>query len=123
MNEEMMSKLIDNIESKIGRAISGMPFLCAINDTVNEFLVYTNRDEVPELALGLIENMVIKRYYARNEFIQESTEDKIKSYSQGNISITYKDDIQKDYELSESEKAMMNKFVISKATRIVKRRK
>lgn len=123
MNEEMMSKLIDNIESKMARAISGASFLCAINDVINEFLVYTNRDEVPENALGLIENMVIKRYCARNEFIQESADDKIKSYTQGNISITYKDDIQKDYELSESEKIMMNKFVISKATRIVKRRK
>ena len=123
MSEEMLSKLIDNIESKMARAISGASFLCIINDVINEFLVYTNRDEVPELALGLIENMVIKRYYARNDFIQESTEDKIKSYTQGNISVTYKDDIQKDYELSDSEKAMMDKFVISKATRLIKRRK
>ena len=121
--EETVNKLIEHIESKAKKNFPGQSFILAVNDAINEFLIYTNRDEVPELAYGLIENMALKRYYAMEDFVAEDTEDKIKSYSQGNISITYKDNIQKDYELSDSEKAMMDKFVISKATRLIKRRK
>lgn len=122
-SEDLIDKLIENVESKIGKSVGGNFFMCCVNDTINEFLAYTNRDKVPEQACGLIENMVIKRYYAMKNLVTQDTEDKVKSYSQGNISITYKDNIQKDYELSDAEKKMMQKFVISKATRLVKRRK
>ena len=102
-SEDLINKLIDNVESKLRKSISGASFLCAVNDVINEFLVYTNRDKVPEQAYGLVENMIIKRYLLMNDLVQEDTEDKIKSYSQGNISVTYRDNIQKDYELSDAE--------------------
>ena len=123
MDRAMFDKLTKEIEAKMNKPMNGSTFRCAVDDAINEFLTYTNRDEVPERALGLIENMAIKRYLAMNNLTQESTDNTIKSYSQGNISITYKDNIQKDYEASDSEKAMMDKFVISKATRLIKRRK
>ena len=89
-----------------------------IKDVVNEFLMYTNRNEVPEMAFGLLEDMVIKRL---KQYDDDHESDYIKSMTQGNISITYKDNVVK-YDLSDSEKKLLDRFKISKATSYIKRR-
>lgn len=89
-----------------------------IKDVVNEFLMYTNRDEVPEMAYGLLEDMAIKRLKQHDD---DHESNYIKSMTQGNISITYKDNVVK-YDLDDTEKKLLDRFKISKATRYVKRR-
>lgn len=89
-----------------------------VRDVVNEFLMYTNRDEIPETAYGLLEDMAIKRLKQHDD---DHESNYIKSMTQGNISITYKDNVVK-YDLSDSDKKLLDRFKISKATRYVKRR-
>ena len=89
-----------------------------IKDVVNEFLMYTNRDEIPEMAYGLLEDMAIKRLKQHDD---DHESNYIKSMTQGNISITYKDNVVK-YDLDDTEKKLLDRFKISKATRYVKRR-
>ena len=89
-----------------------------IKDVVNEFLMYTNRDEVPEMAYGLLEDMAIKRLKQHDD---DHESNYIKSMTQGNISITYKDNVVK-YDLDDTEKKLLDRFKISNATRYVKRR-
>ena len=89
-----------------------------VKDVVNEFLMYTNRDEVPEMAYGLLEDMAIKRLKQHDD---DHESNYIKSMTQGNISITYKDNVVK-YDLDDTEKKLLYIFKISKATRYVKRR-
>ena len=89
-----------------------------VRDVVNEFLMYTNRDEIPEMAYGLLEDMAIKRLKQHDD---DHESNYIKSMTQGNISITYKDNVVK-YDLDDTEKKLLDRFKISKATRYVKRR-
>ena len=89
-----------------------------VKDVVNEFLMYTNRDEIPEIAYGLLEDMAIKRLKQHDD---DHESNYIKSMTQGNISITYKDNVVK-YDLDDTEKKLLDRFKISKATRYVKRR-
>lgn len=92
-----------------------------VKDVVNEFLIYTNRDEIPETAYGLLEDMAIKRLKQHDDATNEHESNYIKSVTQGNISITYKDNVTK-YDLTDSEKKLLNRFKISKATKYAKRR-
>lgn len=96
-----------------------------IQDVINEFCAYTNRDEVPNMAIGLVADMVIRRYsYIEDSKKEDSNKDNIKSYSQGNISITYRDPIENEpYKLSDNEKSLMRRFVLSKTACYAKRRK
>ena len=80
--------------------------------------MYTIRDEVPEMAYGLLEDMVIKRLKQHDD---DHESNYVKSMTQGNISITYKDNVVK-YDLDDTEKMLLDRFKISKATRYVKRR-
>lgn len=123
MRQDNMSSAIANIEAgimvkhEIGGALTTRD-KAIVRDVVNEFLMYTNRDEIPEMAYGLLEDMVIKRLKQHDD---DHESNYIKSMTQGNISITYKDNVVK-YDLSDSEKKLLDRFKISKATRYVKRR-
>jgi hypothetical protein len=112
-------EILDDIATKLGVAVGFGHRELIVRDVITEFLVFTNRDTIPENAIGLIENMAIKRILEYEE--AEKTD--IKSYTQGNISVTYKDNNINKYALSDSEKKLLNKFVVSKATKFVKRRK
>ena len=122
--EETMDTIREGVINKRGKANMPTDSLLDIivRDIVNEFLAHTNRDEVPTNAIGLIEDMVIKRILRYEDADKDVSTNEIKSYTQGNISITYKDNVQKDYELTDSEKKLIDRFKISKATRYVKRR-
>lgn len=94
-------------------------------EAIQEFLNYTNRVNVPRDAMYLIRKMALKRYLAMQNLIASAKSGNldIKSYSQGDISITYKDTVTKQFELSDDEKREMDKFIITKAARRVKMRK
>ena len=131
-NEQYLKYIIrqDNISSAIANIKAGITVKyeiegalttrdeAIVRDVVNEFLMYTNRDEVPEMAYGLLEDMAIKRLKQHDD---DHESNYIKSMTQGNISITYKDNVVK-YDLDDTEKKLLDRFKISKATRYVKRR-
>ena len=94
-------------------------------EAIQEFLNYTNRVNVPHDAMYLIKKMALKRYLAMQNLIASAKNGNsdIKSYSQGDISITYKDTVTKQFELTDDERKEMDRFIITKATRRIKKRK
>lgn len=119
---EKQQRLRDTIDSigngillKYGTEISAREELI-IEDIINEFLIYTNREEVPTNAEGLLRDMAFKRIRQIDNLAKNDSN--IKSMSQGNISITYNDS-NSQFEMSDSEKKLLNKY---KLLKIVKRR-
>ena len=94
-------------------------------EVTQEFLNYTNRVNVPNDAMHLIRKMALKRYLAMQNLIASAKSGNldIKSYSQGDISITYKDTVTKQFELTDDERKEMDRFIITKATRRIQKRK
>ena len=89
------------------------------SEAIQEFLNYTNRVNVPHDAMYLIRKMALKRYLAMQNLIASAKNGNldIKSYSQGDISITYKDTATTQFELTDDERKEMDRFIITKATR------
>lgn len=94
-------------------------------EVIQDFLNYTNRVDVPPEAMYLIKKMALKRYLAMQNLITSAKNGNldIKSYSQGDISITYKDTVTKQFELADDERKEMDRFIITKATRRIQMRK
>ena len=94
-------------------------------EATQEFLNYTNRVDVPHEAMYLIKKMALKRYLAVQNLIASAKDGSlnIKSHSQGDISITYKDTVTKQFELTDDERKEMDRFIITKATRRIQKRK
>lgn len=94
-------------------------------EVIQEFLNYTNRVDVPNEAMYLIKKMALKKYLAMQNLIASAKSGNldIKSYSQGDISITYKDTVTKQFELTDDERKEMDRFIITKATRRIQKRK
>ena len=94
-------------------------------EVIQDFLNYTNRVDVPPKAMYLIKKMALKRYLAMQNLIASAKNGNldIKSYSQGDISITYKDTVTKQFELTDDERKEMDRFIITKATRRIQKRK
>lgn len=112
-------EILDDIATKLGVTVGTGHRKLIIRDVITEFLVFTNRDIIPENAIGLIEDMAIKRILEYEE--AEKTD--IKSYTQGDISVTYKDDNINKHALSDSEKKLLNKFKLSKVALYSKRKR
>ena len=93
-------------------------------EAISEFLNYTNRINVPSNAMHLIKKMALKRYLAIQNLISNAKEgdSDVKSISQGDISITYKDSSTSEFNLTDDEKRELDRFVICKATRRIKKR-
>ena len=94
-------------------------------EATQDFLNYTNRVDVPHEAMYLIKKIALKRYLAVQNLIASAKDGNlnIKSYSQGDVSITYKDTLTNQFELSDDERKEMDRFIITKATRRIQMRK